>query len=423
MHTRIFKRLLCSSLSFALLVAPGLQPLATAATKAAIKCSQLKQMEAGKYAQCRLKTAAIATKKGVAPEYAKCDEKLAKKFQRLDTTVCEGQPPSAADIQTLVTNVADTVSDSLDVSGDGTDGFAELATTALCEGSNIGVIRGQCRPYPNLDCAEEAMRNGGYIEIFMNGAELKARTAELPSTHPEIILDPDVVTAIAMEDDESVFRLGVLYGDSPKLILGKGGEIRVFLPSFTDTGEIDEIVMEALPEGSIWPVLRIPPGAVSPSDTFGEDTVIVDSICSLDGFAESDEDGATFSKRTSGDYDGSLARCREETVTAYERYEGGLSGCTAAISAASVCCLGYSNRALENCTRRNQNEARNGGFLGGIMTFIGGVVGSIPLLTTGATVLYDTVEDQDPCFEIGMSAEQSCLDQANATLSLVADCS
>ena len=99
-------------------------PAAIAATKAEEKCAFLKRMEAGKYSLCRLKTAGVALKKGEVPDYTKCDEKLAKKFARLDA-LCAGNPPGVESVEALITTSADLITDATAIEG-GVPQWSEL---------------------------------------------------------------------------------------------------------------------------------------------------------------------------------------------------------------------------------------------------------------------------------------------------------
>ncbi len=53
-----------------------------------VKCQSKKAKEAGKYAQCRLKAESKAVKKGLAPDYSKCESKLPLKWGKI-----EAKPP------------------------------------------------------------------------------------------------------------------------------------------------------------------------------------------------------------------------------------------------------------------------------------------------------------------------------------------
>ncbi len=72
-----------------MVVAAGLAMLwagmALARPTDADKCEADKMKRAGKYAFCRMKAEANAVKKGEAPDYTKCDEKLAEKFGKAET--------------------------------------------------------------------------------------------------------------------------------------------------------------------------------------------------------------------------------------------------------------------------------------------------------------------------------------------------
>lgn len=53
------------------------------------KCQSKKVKESGKYAQCRLKASSKAVKKGLAPDYGKCETKLADKWAKIEAkTTC-----------------------------------------------------------------------------------------------------------------------------------------------------------------------------------------------------------------------------------------------------------------------------------------------------------------------------------------------
>lgn len=76
------------------------------------KCEAGKNQEAGKYAQCRLKAEAKAIKKGLAPDYSKCDQKIAQKWSKLEEQA-DGACPSSGDrldIQGLIDGALSAVS-------------------------------------------------------------------------------------------------------------------------------------------------------------------------------------------------------------------------------------------------------------------------------------------------------------------------
>jgi hypothetical protein len=76
--------------------------IALAATAAygltgAEKCESAKLKEAGKYAACRLKAESKAAKTGGVPDYSKCDEKYASKWQSAESKAGAGVCPSEDD--------------------------------------------------------------------------------------------------------------------------------------------------------------------------------------------------------------------------------------------------------------------------------------------------------------------------------------
>ena len=54
----------------------------------AAKCQSKKVKTSGKYALCRFKALSKAIKKGLSPDYAKCEEKLLTKWTKLETAAC-----------------------------------------------------------------------------------------------------------------------------------------------------------------------------------------------------------------------------------------------------------------------------------------------------------------------------------------------
>ena len=108
-------------------VAPvfGLVP-GFAATTNEVRCAQLKQAEIGKNANCRLKALSVGTKRQAAPDYAKCDRKLAQKFSRLDQTVCAGNPPSATSVEGFLETITEVVSNAAGIDGGGTPTWSEM---------------------------------------------------------------------------------------------------------------------------------------------------------------------------------------------------------------------------------------------------------------------------------------------------------
>ena len=82
------------------------------------KCEAAKNQEAGKYAFCRAKAEAKAIKKGVAPDYSKCDTKLLDKWAKAEAkaiakgTACIDAVTDTA-IQSFVTGHTDAVAAAL----------------------------------------------------------------------------------------------------------------------------------------------------------------------------------------------------------------------------------------------------------------------------------------------------------------------
>ncbi len=89
------------------------------ATSPEDRCEFQKNTIAGKYAFCRQKAEAKAIKKGTAPDFAKCDEKLLSKWARTEAkainkgTTCI-DAVTATEIQSFVTEHAEQVARALD---------------------------------------------------------------------------------------------------------------------------------------------------------------------------------------------------------------------------------------------------------------------------------------------------------------------
>jgi hypothetical protein len=84
------------------------------------KCEADKNKIAGKYAFCRQNAEAKAIKKGEAPDYAKCDEKYAEKWQKVESKAGPGICPSDGDevtIQAFITQQADDLASALSGGG------------------------------------------------------------------------------------------------------------------------------------------------------------------------------------------------------------------------------------------------------------------------------------------------------------------
>ena len=210
MITRRLLRVLVCVAASAFLLTLAIPSGALAATKAEIKCSQLKQMEAGKYAQCRLKTAAIATKKGETPDYSKCESKLEKKFDRLDVSVCvsaEGAAtaPAAHDVAALIGSMSAAISESVAIDpSDGTTTFQELSTTELCAGTNVRSLAGHCIANTQSDCLRTSVENGGvlYVKITPSDVEqILARIDDLELGLPASEIAEIVEELEALRDD------------------------------------------------------------------------------------------------------------------------------------------------------------------------------------------------------------------------------
>ena len=73
------------------------------------KCAQSKQLEAGKAYSCRLKALSNATKRGVEPDYSRCDSKLRRKYERLEATVCASPRPSSPSMHRFLSTATQAV--------------------------------------------------------------------------------------------------------------------------------------------------------------------------------------------------------------------------------------------------------------------------------------------------------------------------
>lgn len=67
----------------------------------AVVCEAKKLNFAGLYAACRLKAESKALKKGLAPDYAKCDEKLATQFAKAEKKAGPGVCPTEGDVEPI----------------------------------------------------------------------------------------------------------------------------------------------------------------------------------------------------------------------------------------------------------------------------------------------------------------------------------
>jgi hypothetical protein len=133
------------TIAFAALAVFSAHPSA-AATKAQLKCAQLKQLESGKYGLCRLKTLSIATKKGTAPDYTKCDNKLQKRFPVLNR-ICEDNPPTFSSVKSFWESTTGLIATATEFGANGDPQWRELASLEMtfrdeCDRSCSGVIGG-----------------------------------------------------------------------------------------------------------------------------------------------------------------------------------------------------------------------------------------------------------------------------------------
>lgn len=133
------------TIAFAVLEVFSAHPSA-AATKAELKCAQLKQLESGKYSLCRLKTLSIATKKGTAPDYTKCDNKLQKRFTIL-SRLCDNNPPTFSSVKSFLESTTELVGTATKIGDDGQPEWGDLPSLEVtfldeCNQSCSGVIGG-----------------------------------------------------------------------------------------------------------------------------------------------------------------------------------------------------------------------------------------------------------------------------------------
>ena len=77
----------------------------------AVTCESGKLKEAGKYGQCRLKEESKGVKKGVAPDFTKCESKFSLKWQKTETKGAGLCPTNGdeADIDQRITDHADDI--------------------------------------------------------------------------------------------------------------------------------------------------------------------------------------------------------------------------------------------------------------------------------------------------------------------------
>lgn len=123
------------------------------------KCEAGKNKAAGKYAACRQNAVSTAIKKGVMPDYAKCDAKFTDKWGKLETAAggsCETNGDTAA-AQSFITDHAEAVAAALAGAGFQTCGNGVIEGAEDCEwgtlgGADCNSATSGALPFGLLDC-------------------------------------------------------------------------------------------------------------------------------------------------------------------------------------------------------------------------------------------------------------------------------
>ena len=115
-----------------------------------VKCQSQKLNEAAKYVSCRLKVESKAVKKGIAPDYSKCD-KFNLKWTKIELKGGEECPTSGDQdaVKTSLTNAADVVAAAL-MAGGCLDSSTCVDTEYCAKGTNNCGGAGTCQPKPAL---------------------------------------------------------------------------------------------------------------------------------------------------------------------------------------------------------------------------------------------------------------------------------
>ncbi len=98
------------------------------------KCQSKKAKETGKYAQCKFKASAKGIKKGLAPDFTKCDAKLSAKWPKI-----EASPPCSTngDLSTVKADI-DACHDTVATATTGNCGNGSLDPGEECDDGNSG---------------------------------------------------------------------------------------------------------------------------------------------------------------------------------------------------------------------------------------------------------------------------------------------
>lgn len=130
----------------------GVAVLVTASISSAVsletdaRCQPAKEIASGQYSLCRLQAEARALRKGQEPDYTKCDDQLAKRWNRAEerATKAGAMCPTNLDLtamRAMLLDHANTVADALGGAGVPACGNDVIDTVGEhCDGSDLGEI-------------------------------------------------------------------------------------------------------------------------------------------------------------------------------------------------------------------------------------------------------------------------------------------
>jgi hypothetical protein len=121
----------------------SLVPLAAGAADPAIKCESGKLKEASKYSACRLKADAKAVTKGIAADYAKCEEKFADKWTKTETKAGVGICPSEGDQVSMDARITTDSAEIATLLAGGTPSACGDGTIDAGEDCDVGDLNGE----------------------------------------------------------------------------------------------------------------------------------------------------------------------------------------------------------------------------------------------------------------------------------------
>jgi len=209
------------------------------AVDATVKCETSKLKEAGKYTSCRLKAEAKGIQKGIAADFAKCEEKFADKWAKIEDKAGPGVCPTEFDVAGVEAGITNGTTRLAIVLAGGTVPNYE-AELLVCQDALVaseGDLQ-QCidnsRTYISFTSTVTHLYNhGGGLPAGVQMGDTVTFTVSLPNTAPSTLDDCSFL--YDRECEERDYDLGtagyaltyssgyVQYGVVDSMVLKEGG--------------------------------------------------------------------------------------------------------------------------------------------------------------------------------------------------------